>query len=895
MKMRFRKLLFAALLFSCSGINAQVNLNVGLVAHYPFTGNANDVSGNNNNGTVLNGAQLSTDRFGNANSAYLLDGVDDYINVTDNGGFSTPTMSLVVWFQTTSNALQVLVGKRKFLHDGSPSGGSQYQFFINYPPFPGIGSNLVGTNSTCTDAVNSSYINTNNWICANKWYLAVVTFDGSRHKIYIDGVLRVDVATPFPSMLPCNSDLRFGNWWSLDNLFFKGKLDDIRWYNRALNQDEVTALYGNFTGVGASSTDFSYTQDVCNPATVKFYNTPDIQNPTWYFGDGNTSNTVNPTHTYAVPGSYNVKVITNNSFGCQDSISKPVNLNLSNANAVLSRDTTICQGASVQLNTASSASFCWTNPTGLSSPSINNPVATPTQTTTYFFNSQQLGSNLVVNGDFSQGNTGFTSDYTQAFPNILEAQYWVDNNPTAWNGGLNACTEHTSGTGKMMMVNGSATIGAKVWSQTVNITPNTNYVFSVWVQSLAALNPANLRFSINNLVLGNNISAGAVACQWSSFYTVWNSGNSSTAVITIVNNNTVAAGNDFAIDDIFFSTTSLVYDSVKITVLPKPNIRTGNDTLICQGQQVQFNATGGSIYSWSPAAGLSNAGIANPQASPSATTQYIVSGYNDPGCIAKDTLMVTVVPQTVFTINPALTAVCSGDPLSISASGGDTYLWYSSSQPNLSTTNSYGFTPTRTDTFFVAIENTTCRVKDTLQSIVNLDNLPVTTVTKSNDLDCATPEAQLNATGGVSYQWSPATDISNPSIPDPIVSPLTDTWYKVTVTNFAGCKKRDSVLVRSNLTVGQNGFLVPNSFTPNSDGLNDCFGVRFWGRVDNFELSVYNRWGQRIFLTRSPQQCWDGTFKGVKQPIGTYVYQIKATSPCSPNPIYRKGHINLLK
>lgn len=886
---------FLILSFCGSVINAQVNLNMGLVGHYPFSGNANDASGNNNNGAIQNGTQLTSDRFGNPNSAYNFDGIDDYIKVTDNGTFSTPTMSLVIWFQTESNALQVLVGKRKFEDDGTQGGGAQYQFFINYPPFPGIGSNLVGSNNSCATVANSSYINTNDWICATKWYMAVITFDGSRHKIYIDGVLRVNAPTSFPSMLICNSELRFGNWWSGGTLPFKGKLDDIRWYNRAINQDEVTALFNNFTGPGSSSSDFTFSQDACLPTRINFQNnTPSSQNQTWHFGDGNTSVSPTPVHTYAVPGTYNIRLLTTNTNGCVDSIVKPVTVNISQANIVVTRDTTICSGQQVQLNASASSDFCWTTNTGLSNSNSVLPIATPAQSTTYYFNAKEMGPNIIVNGNFSAGNSGFTSQYTLANSNTAEGQFFIGSNPQTWNASMNNCPDHSSGSGNMMLVNGSPQSNTKIWCQTVSVTPNTNYEFSAWVQSIFPDNPARLQFSINGLQLGTIFNAG-VTCTWLRYGSSWNSGSNTIATICIENKNTIVQGNDFALDDIVLAPVYMRYDSVKITVLPKPNIRTGNDTLICQGQQVQLSATGGSIYSWSPAAGLSNAGIANPQASPSASTQYIVSGYNDPGCVVKDTIMVTVAPQPVFAINPALAAVCNGDPLSISASGGDTYLWYSSSQPNLSTTNNYGFTPTRTDTFFVAIENTTCRVKDTLQSIVNLDNLPVTTVTKSNDLDCATPEAQLNATGGVSYQWLPATDISNPSIPDPIVNPLTDTWYKVTVTNAAGCKKTDSVLVRSNLTVGQNGFLVANSFTPNSDGLNDCFGVRFWGRVDNFELSVYNRWGQRIFLTRSPQQCWDGTFKGVKQPIGTYVYQIKATSPCSPNPIYRKGHINLLK
>ena len=220
---------------------AQVNLNQGLVAYYPFNGNANDVSGNGNNGILMNGVALTTDRFGNANSAYHFDGINDYIKILDDGSFSTSKISISLWFLSESSNLQCLIGKKDFTNTGG-SDGSQYQMFINYPPFPGVGSNLVGNNSTCTSISNSSYINTQDQLCNYSWNNMIVTFDGSRHKLYLNGVLKRDEPTTFNGFLTCNSELRFGNWWQQDLLPVKGKIDDVRWYNRALNIDEVTSL-----------------------------------------------------------------------------------------------------------------------------------------------------------------------------------------------------------------------------------------------------------------------------------------------------------------------------------------------------------------------------------------------------------------------------------------------------------------------------------------------------------------------------------------------------------------------------------------------------------------------------------------------------------------------------
>ena len=540
-KTQKRIILFIGLTLFFSLVKSQ-----SLVAYYPFNGNANDASGNSHHGQLINGLQLAADRFGNPNSAYHFDGLDDYIKITDNGAFSTPKFSLALWFQTESNALQNLVGKRDFLTSAG-SGGSQYQFFINYPPFPGIGSNIVSNTATCSDAAFSSYTSTGNVICSNRWYFAVVTFDGNRHKIYIDGVLVRDIPANFTGMLACNSDLRFGNWWGLDLITFKGRMDDICWYNGAISLQQVDSIFNNFSSP-TSPVEFTYSQDACNPLKINFTNnTSGIQGNTWLFGDGNTSTSANPVHTYASQGTYNIKLTTTNTAGCTDSIIKPIAVNINYADIIINHDTTICTGESVQLNVLPGSDFCWPVTQYLNSSTITNPIATPSQTITYYFNSKQLGTNVFINGNFNSGNSGFSSEYYFATPNVAEGQYFIGNNPSSWNASMTNCTDHTSGGGNMMLVNASPTINIKVWSQTIAVSPNTNYEFSTWIQSINAQNPAQLRFSINGVQVGQIFTTGTV-CSWQRYSSSWSSGVATTATICIENKNTNAGGNDFALD-----------------------------------------------------------------------------------------------------------------------------------------------------------------------------------------------------------------------------------------------------------------------------------------------------------------------------------------------------------
>lgn len=107
-----------------------------------------------------------------------------------------------------------------------------------------------------------------------------------------------------------------------------------------------------------------------------------------------------------------------------------------------------------------------------------------------------------------------------------------------------------------------------------------------------------------------------------------------------------------------------------------------------------------------------------------------------------------------------------------------------------------------------------------------------------------------------------------------------------------GCTNSDSILVK--VDYDKNVFYgLPNSFTPNGDGLNDCFGISHWGQVPQLEFSIYNRWGQIVFHTNNASTCWDGTFKGQPQNAGVFVYIIKAKTACGT--IDRKGIVTLLR
>ncbi len=165
-------------------------------------------------------------------------------------------------------------------------------------------------------------------------------------------------------------------------------------------------------------------------------------------------------------------------------------------------------------------------------------------------------ANLVTNGDFEAGNTGFGSDYVFHIPTVNQAEYSIATDPNNVHSSFASFGDHTTGSGNMMVVNGSDSTTERVWYQNgIAVAQNTTYFFSTWIRSVYDVAPAQLDFSINLNGIGTTFTAGAVAEGWRQFYATWNSGSATTADIALVNQNTAYSGNDFALDDIVFDTT----------------------------------------------------------------------------------------------------------------------------------------------------------------------------------------------------------------------------------------------------------------------------------------------------------------------------------------------------
>jgi gliding motility-associated-like protein len=213
-------------------------------------------------------------------------------------------------------------------------------------------------------------------------------------------------------------------------------------------------------------------------------------------------------------------------------------------------------------------SAAWTPTAGIANPNSLNTTLTANAAGNYTLTARTVnGPNLVTNGDFSQGNTGFTTQYTlgangQFGPLTNTGTYGITNVANLLHSQFAPCTDHTGG-GQMLVVNG-ATSPRNMWCQTVTVTPNTDYAFSAWFAVVATQNPSLMRFTINGNTIGNNFTLPNMTCEWTRFFRLWNSGAATTAQICIANVSTSAAGNDFCLDDISLRTVCDVADVIAI-------------------------------------------------------------------------------------------------------------------------------------------------------------------------------------------------------------------------------------------------------------------------------------------------------------------------------------------
>ncbi len=600
----------------------------------------------------------------------------------------------------------------------------------------------------------------------------------------------------------------------------------------------------------------------------------------WDFGDGSKDSIQNTSHTYSSPGTYNVKLIITNNSGCQDSITTQVTV--TSIAVATNNDTAVCAKSSVQLFASGGTSYSWSPASTLSNPNIANPIATPTGTTTYF---------VTVSNGMGCTNKDSVKITINSLPVITKSKdTGVCNNTPVQLYASGGTSYSWSPAASLNNPNSSNPIATPPTSATtvyhVTVTDNNGCSDTDSVKVTTSAPPTITKTSDQNICNGTTLqlfATGGGTYQWSPASSLSNA--------AIANPVASPAANTKYYITVTNTQGCAKTDSVQIGIYPVANIMISSDTSICTNTSVQLFASGGSSYLWSPASSLNNANSATPIATPAANTTYHVAIRDLYNCDYKDSVTVDIIPPAVFAVSPGA-SVCLQNSTQLTASGGDTYTWAPPdglSDPNIANPTA---SPTATTTYTVRIHANACNETSDLSTTVTVFPLPQVTALSANDLTCSIGSSQLTANGAATYLWTPSTSLNNSSISNPVASPEATTLYTVTGTDANGCANTDTVTV--NVDFSKNAlYLLPNSFTPNGDGLNDCFGVKYWGVVHDLDFRIYNRFGQMVFHTTDPNACWNGTYNGRLQEPAVFVYVIKASTACGV--VNRKGTVTLLR
>ncbi len=306
-----------------------------------------------------------------------------------------------------------------------------------------------------------------------------------------------------------------------------------------------------------------------------------------------------------------------------------------------------------------------------------------------------------------------------------------------------------------------------------------------------------------------------------------------------------------------------------VSIRPLPTIEAGPSATVCVGDTLLLIATGGVTYEWRSNPSLLSLAGPSVQAVPNVSTIYTVVGSDDIGCSDEFSFPVEAIDPPVAMIT-GINRTCVGGNIILVASGGDRYLWNTGA-----ITDSIVVQPADTGWYYVRTFTGDCASKADSQLVVRSYGRPVADFVADPDSGFAPMKVQFvnQSTGAYAYVW----DFGSLSIPrstntDPKVTYTAPGEYAVTLIAKAlgGCEDTVTVIVFADKV----SLYVPNAFSPNGDVHNENFFVSYFG-LKSLRLTIYSRWGMKVFESDDLDSRWDGTFKGEDVPEGVYVWVVE--------------------
>lgn len=510
--------------------------------------------------------------------------------------------------------------------------------------------------------------------------------------------------------------------------------------------------------------------------TIQWQSGPAANGPWTPIPGGTTS-----PYTYTVNSTTYFNAVVSNNCGTATSPAVGVTVLPTPTLTITPANPSVCLGQSVQLSASGGVNYTWGPATYLSSTTGSSVTSTPTANITY-----TVSSTVGV-------CTG--SQTVTVVVNPLPNPVITPAVPTICNGDSITLT---CGPGPYNSVtwSNSSTLSSST-GDIVNAGPSStqSYVATV-TNGNGCTNTASITVNVNPLpVVVVTPSAPAVCAGYPAFMQasgansyVWSNGTLTDTMTVLVSSSTTYT--------VVGTTTAGCVDSATVTVVLNPNIAAdaGLPDSICPGQSTTLNALPNNVasYTWTGPGVIANPSSPTTSVTPSSSGTYTVNMVDANGCTGVDSVQITILPAPVANAGTDLT-ICIGDQTQLNASGGSQYTW----SPNiaLSPTNTMSnptASPTTTQTYVVTVTDPG-GCFDTDSMVVNVNPLPQ--INAGTDVYICGPGAQLNATGGSSYSWSPSIGLTADNIPNPVATPPATSSYVVTGTDANGCVNTDTIVV----------------------------------------------------------------------------------------------------
>ena len=572
----------------------------------------------------------------------------------------------------------------------------------------------------------------------------------------------------------------------------------------------------------------------------------------WNFGDGQTSTQQNPSHLYTASGTYSVTLTATNSGGCSStSAIQTITINAA-AIASFTYSSPACTGQPVVFTDASTstsgsiAKWIWNYGDNSTDTLLTNATHTHTYTTAGAYTatlkvitsagcaSNLVSQSIVVNplpvADFSMPDVCLSDAYAQFTDESTIADNTQSSFTYLWNfGDTNATTSNPNTSTDENPKHKYSTVG----NYTVTLTVTSKY--------------------------------GCVSATKSQLFTV--NGAVPEASFTVLN-----AGSLCSSDNVEFDNSSTVdFGSITKIIFYYDYINAPADSNVFYKNLSQIPADGKFYH---------NYGTFNTPVTKNYQVKMVV--YSGETCFSTSDYTITVNANPIVTLS-VIGSLCQNaaavqiteDKNGFTGTGVFSGTGVSSSglfDPSVSGAGTFNIS-------YLFTAQTGCTYSAS-QSITVYATPVITLPSSYYILSGGQTTLEAKATGdSLTYKWTPATGLSDVTILNPIASPTTDTQYQLTVTSAHGCTASAMVSVYV-----LQAPVVPNAFTPNGDGINDTWDIKYLDSYPDCTVSIFNRYGQRLFYSVGYPVAWDGKYNGSPLPVGVYYYII--------NPKHGRGPIS---